>query len=162
MASAGVRIASAMRSTASADHAEVDVRRAPVRHHRANAPPAGTADFDTPADQLSHESQPRAKGRIVVPRSVAHAAEPGDEARVGTHVPARSPAQIRKAGRRRVVTLLRPKAPRMAERLVEENSLPPHRLPPPSSMTGSEPADAPRPVGGTCRTTFANRRTTNT
>ncbi len=31
-----------------------------------------------------------------------------------------SPAQIRKAGRRRLVTLLRPKAPRMAERLVEE------------------------------------------
>ncbi len=30
-----------------------------------------------------------------------------------------SPAQIRKAGRRRLVTLLRPKAPRMAERLVE-------------------------------------------
>ncbi len=31
-----------------------------------------------------------------------------------------SPAQIRKAGRRRLVTLLRPKGPRMAERLVEE------------------------------------------
>jgi transposase len=31
-----------------------------------------------------------------------------------------SPAQIRKAGRRRPVTLLRPKAPRMAERLVDE------------------------------------------
>jgi transposase len=31
-----------------------------------------------------------------------------------------SPSQIRKAGRRRLVTLLRPKAPRMAERLVEE------------------------------------------
>jgi hypothetical protein len=31
-----------------------------------------------------------------------------------------SPAQIRMAGRRRLVTLLRPKAPRMAERLVEE------------------------------------------
>lgn len=31
-----------------------------------------------------------------------------------------SPAQIRKAGRCRLVTLLRPKAPRMAERLVEE------------------------------------------
>ncbi|GHE59064.1 insertion element IS110 uncharacterized 43.6 kDa protein [Streptomyces longispororuber] len=31
-----------------------------------------------------------------------------------------SPAQIRKAGRRRLVTLLRPTAPRMAERLVEE------------------------------------------
>lgn len=31
-----------------------------------------------------------------------------------------SPAQIRKAGRRRLVTLLRPKAPRMTERLVEE------------------------------------------
>jgi hypothetical protein len=31
-----------------------------------------------------------------------------------------SPAQIRKAGRRRLVTLLRPKAPRMAERLAEE------------------------------------------
>ncbi len=31
-----------------------------------------------------------------------------------------SPAQIRKAGRRRLVTLLRPKAPRMAERLVTE------------------------------------------
>jgi hypothetical protein len=31
-----------------------------------------------------------------------------------------SPAQIRKAGRRRLVTLLRPKAPRMAERLVDE------------------------------------------
>ncbi|WP_371097484.1 IS110 family transposase [Streptomyces sanglieri] len=31
-----------------------------------------------------------------------------------------SPAQIRKAGRRRLVTLIRPKAPRMAERLVEE------------------------------------------
>ncbi|WP_445194905.1 hypothetical protein [Streptomyces sp. CB02009] len=31
-----------------------------------------------------------------------------------------SPAQIRKAGRRRLVTLLRPKASRMAERLVEE------------------------------------------
>ncbi|MEU6980751.1 IS110 family transposase [Streptomyces sp. NPDC046371] len=30
------------------------------------------------------------------------------------------PAQIRKAGRRRLVTLLRPKAPRMAERLVED------------------------------------------
>lgn len=30
------------------------------------------------------------------------------------------PAQIRKAGRRRLVTLLRPKAPRKAERLVEE------------------------------------------
>ncbi|MEV7322027.1 transposase [Streptomyces sp. NPDC093970] len=33
-----------------------------------------------------------------------------------------SPAQIRKTGRRRLVTLLRPKAPRMAERLVEEIS----------------------------------------
>ncbi len=32
----------------------------------------------------------------------------------------RSPAQIRKAGRRRLVTLLRPKAPRMTERLVED------------------------------------------
>jgi len=31
-----------------------------------------------------------------------------------------SPAQTRKAGRRRLVTLLRPKAPRMAERLGEE------------------------------------------
>nr|WP_308295144.1 transposase [Streptomyces sp. Tu10] len=31
-----------------------------------------------------------------------------------------SPAQIRKAGRRRLVTLLRPKAPRMAERLVKD------------------------------------------
>jgi len=31
-----------------------------------------------------------------------------------------SPSQIRKAGRRRLVTLLRPKAPRMAERLVED------------------------------------------
>lgn len=31
-----------------------------------------------------------------------------------------SPAQIRKAGRRRLVTMLRPKAPRMAERLVEQ------------------------------------------
>ncbi|CAL9643531.1 IS110 family transposase ISSgr1 [Streptomyces sp. enrichment culture] len=31
-----------------------------------------------------------------------------------------SPAQIRKAGRRRLVTLTRPKAPRMAERLVED------------------------------------------
>lgn len=31
-----------------------------------------------------------------------------------------SPAQIRKTGRRRLITLLRPKAPRMAERLVEE------------------------------------------
>lgn len=31
-----------------------------------------------------------------------------------------SPAQIRRVGRRRLVTLLRPKAPRMAERLVEE------------------------------------------
>ncbi|MEV5283604.1 IS110 family transposase [Streptomyces sp. NPDC052811] len=31
-----------------------------------------------------------------------------------------SPAQIRKAGRRRLVTLIRPKAPRMAERLVDE------------------------------------------
>ncbi len=31
-----------------------------------------------------------------------------------------SPAQIRKAGRRRLITLIRPKAPRMAERLVEE------------------------------------------
>jgi transposase len=31
-----------------------------------------------------------------------------------------SPAQIRKAGRRRLVTLLRPKAPRMAEQLVED------------------------------------------
>ncbi|MFD3761626.1 IS110 family transposase [Streptomyces sp. NPDC058622] len=31
-----------------------------------------------------------------------------------------SPAQLRKAGRRRLVTLLRPKAPRLAERLVEE------------------------------------------
>lgn len=31
-----------------------------------------------------------------------------------------SPAQIRKAGRRRLVTLLRPKAPRMAERLIDE------------------------------------------
>ncbi|MFD0068636.1 IS110 family transposase [Streptomyces sp. NPDC056690] len=31
-----------------------------------------------------------------------------------------SPAQLRKAGRRRLVSLLRPKAPRMAERLVED------------------------------------------
>lgn len=31
-----------------------------------------------------------------------------------------SPDQIRKAGRRRLVTLIRPKAPRMAERLVED------------------------------------------
>ncbi|MCF3135045.1 IS110 family transposase [Streptomyces olivochromogenes] len=31
-----------------------------------------------------------------------------------------SPTQIRKAGRRRLVTLIRPKAPRMAERLVDE------------------------------------------
>ncbi|MGX4694388.1 IS110 family transposase [Streptomyces sp. JNUCC 63] len=31
-----------------------------------------------------------------------------------------SPAQIRKAGRRRLITILRPKAPRMAERLVED------------------------------------------
>ncbi|MET9325156.1 IS110 family transposase [Streptomyces sp. NPDC003038] len=31
-----------------------------------------------------------------------------------------SPAQIRKAGRRRLISLLRPKAPRMAERLVED------------------------------------------
>lgn len=31
-----------------------------------------------------------------------------------------SPAQIRKAGRRRVVALIHPKAPRMAERLVNE------------------------------------------
>ncbi|SEE76286.1 Transposase IS116/IS110/IS902 family protein [Streptomyces sp. 3213] len=31
-----------------------------------------------------------------------------------------SPAQIRKAGRRRLVTLIRPKAPRMAERLIDE------------------------------------------
>ncbi|SEG94799.1 Transposase [Actinacidiphila yanglinensis] len=31
-----------------------------------------------------------------------------------------SPTQLRKAGRRRLVTLLRPKAPRMAERLVED------------------------------------------
>ncbi|MFE4874617.1 IS110 family transposase [Streptomyces sp. NPDC056682] len=31
-----------------------------------------------------------------------------------------SPAQIRKAGRRRLVALIRPKAPRMAERLVDE------------------------------------------
>lgn len=31
-----------------------------------------------------------------------------------------SPSQLRKAGRRRLVTLLRPKAPRMAERLVED------------------------------------------
>lgn len=31
-----------------------------------------------------------------------------------------SPAQIRKAGRRRLVTLSRPKAPRTAERLVED------------------------------------------
>lgn len=31
-----------------------------------------------------------------------------------------SPAQIRKAGCRRLVTLIRPKAPRMAERLVED------------------------------------------
>ncbi|MEU9101748.1 IS110 family transposase [Streptomyces sp. NPDC048361] len=31
-----------------------------------------------------------------------------------------SPAQIRKAGRRRLVTLIRPKAPRMAERLVDD------------------------------------------
>ncbi|MGW3496602.1 IS110 family transposase [Streptomyces sp. NPDC001020] len=31
-----------------------------------------------------------------------------------------SPAQLRKAGRRRLVTLLRPKAPRMAERLVDD------------------------------------------
>lgn len=33
-----------------------------------------------------------------------------------------SPAQIRKAGRRRLVTLIRPKAPQMAERLVEDIS----------------------------------------
>ncbi|PPS66870.1 hypothetical protein BV882_40580 [Streptomyces sp. 46] len=31
-----------------------------------------------------------------------------------------SPAQIRKAGRRGLVTLLRPKSPRMAERLVQD------------------------------------------
>ncbi|MER5666526.1 IS110 family RNA-guided transposase [Streptomyces mirabilis] len=31
-----------------------------------------------------------------------------------------SPAQIRKAGRRRLISLIRPKAPRMAERLVED------------------------------------------
>ncbi|MEU0041023.1 IS110 family transposase [Streptomyces sp. NPDC006333] len=31
-----------------------------------------------------------------------------------------SPAQLRKAGRRRLITMLRPKAPRMAERLVED------------------------------------------
>ncbi|MFE9859891.1 IS110 family transposase [Streptomyces sp. NPDC005780] len=31
-----------------------------------------------------------------------------------------SPAQIRKAGRRRLITLIRPRAPRMAERLVED------------------------------------------
>lgn len=31
-----------------------------------------------------------------------------------------SPAELRKAGRRRLVTLIRPKAPRMAERLVED------------------------------------------
>ncbi len=31
-----------------------------------------------------------------------------------------SPGQIRKAGRRRLVTLIRPKASRMAERLVED------------------------------------------
>ncbi|MEU5547999.1 hypothetical protein AB0G85_37865 [Streptomyces sioyaensis] len=31
-----------------------------------------------------------------------------------------SPAQIHKAGRRRLVTLIRPKAPRVAERLVED------------------------------------------
>ncbi|KUM79259.1 hypothetical protein AQI70_10490 [Streptomyces curacoi] len=31
-----------------------------------------------------------------------------------------SPTRIRKAGRRRLVTLLRPKAPRMAERLIDE------------------------------------------
>ncbi|WP_406411327.1 IS110 family transposase [Streptomyces sp. NBC_01614] len=31
-----------------------------------------------------------------------------------------SPARIRKAGRRRLITLIRPKAPRMAERLVED------------------------------------------
>ena len=31
-----------------------------------------------------------------------------------------SPAQIRKAGRRRLIALIRPKAPRMAERLVED------------------------------------------
>ncbi|WP_351235348.1 IS110 family transposase [Streptomyces sp. NPDC002133] len=31
-----------------------------------------------------------------------------------------SPAQLRKAGRRRLISMLRPKAPRMAERLVEE------------------------------------------
>ncbi|MGW4759633.1 IS110 family transposase [Streptomyces chartreusis] len=31
-----------------------------------------------------------------------------------------SPAQIRKAGRRRLITLIRPKAPRMAERLINE------------------------------------------
>jgi transposase len=31
-----------------------------------------------------------------------------------------SPAQVRKAGRRRLITLIRPKAPRMAERLVED------------------------------------------
>ncbi|GAA3352477.1 hypothetical protein GCM10017744_001610 [Streptomyces antimycoticus] len=31
-----------------------------------------------------------------------------------------SPAQIRKAGRRRLIALIRPKAPRMAERLIDE------------------------------------------
>ncbi|RPK33396.1 Transposase [Streptomyces sp. ADI93-02] len=31
-----------------------------------------------------------------------------------------SPAQLRKAGRRRLITMLKPKAPRMAERLVED------------------------------------------
>ncbi len=31
-----------------------------------------------------------------------------------------SPSQLRKAGRRRLITLLRPRAPRMAERLVED------------------------------------------
>lgn len=30
------------------------------------------------------------------------------------------PTQIRKADRRRLITLIRPKAPRMAERLVED------------------------------------------
>ncbi len=48
-----------------------------------------------------------------------------------------SPAQIRKAGRRRLVTLLRPKAPRMAERLVEDIS--PHSTRRPSSSPGPRP-----------------------
>jgi hypothetical protein len=31
-----------------------------------------------------------------------------------------SPAQIRKAGRRQLVTLIRPKAPRITERLIDD------------------------------------------